>query len=366
MVSKILLLPIKLMKIGDTTYGANGLLYKVKTVGRVKKWVLQSKEDIEDATITFKTKLLEVLAEYHSNLSYDIKLYQKYRNRPKSELYINKTNEVSKRIWDGTTDMMHELIPKYTSVKNFGKGTYQFLDRGFGYYQLFKILNYYKLDTKLIGVKTKPMKYVNFSGIKHFEQVLNFLNDSMVFKFSTIKKVLSADMKSKWEAGSNLNLVTRIHLMITLLKANIKEKQISVPIKKKSGSKKTKAISTPSKKIIAKSKLHCNKLIAIYNLLLKIKKENITKESTNLDLYFQLYREAVLDLVHVINFYRKIVPSVELISYPGSILMFHNNHITGLSRVEFGYCVYYLISNRYLSENLLWKWTSCTWNKKQC
>jgi hypothetical protein len=336
------LAPINLVKTGDTSYGANGLLYKVRRISGIKKWALSNGESVEDAMKEFKEKLIETLKAYHVDLAYNIGLYQKYQKYPKNERTLEKINEVSKRIWDDTELMFKTLIPKYHSVKNFGRGTYHFLDRGFAYYLLFHILKTYHLDYRLIGCKAKPNTKINLSGVTHFEQVLDHLNSMMAGKFSTIKKVLSMELKLKWEAGSKLNLITRIHLMITLLKANIGEKK--------------------SKKTVDNSKLHCNKLIRIYNLLRKIKKHNIDNKSTDLNLYFELYREAVLDLVNIIDFYRKIVPEMNLIPYRGSIIAFHNNHVTGLSRAEFGYCLYYLITNDYVKENLLWNWTSAKWN----
>jgi hypothetical protein len=336
---KLLLCPIKWVKLGDISYGANGLLYKVKRSAGVKKWSRVNTDDpISDAELEYKSKLVEVLKDYYKDLAYDIMLYHKYHTNSKSESNLNKINEVSKRIWDNTEYMFRKLIPKYHTVKNFGRGTFNFLDRGFAYYQLFRILKYYGLNFKLIGVKAQPRKRVNLSGEKHFKQVLNYLNDSMAPKFSTIKKVLSTDLKSKWEAGSKLNLVTRIHLMINLLKTNIKEKK-SVP----------------------KSKIHCNKLIKIYNLLRKIKKVNVDGKSNKLDWYFKLYREAVLDIVNLINFYYKLIPEMHLGLFTGSVSNFHNNHVSGLSRAQFGYSLYYLISCGYVPENLLWDWTLCRW-----
>ncbi len=66
-------------------------------------------------------------------LTYNLTQYQGIKNNRKS---LKRMTEVSKKIWDDTDLMFKILIPKYHTVKNFGKGTFNFLDRGFAYYQM--------------------------------------------------------------------------------------------------------------------------------------------------------------------------------------------------------------------------------------
>ena len=335
-VNDILLPDLSLVCSGDTTYGANGALYEARRLKGKMNWIMVKYSD------KYKEDLKNILKNYHKYMNRDVSEYESIKALSKNDENLRRMHEISKRIWDDMDELIKNIVPRYHSVNNFGKGTFNFLDRGFAYYLLFKILSYYGYSFRFLGVKVRSHSSdIPFNEIAFFNKVLEYLNKHMISKFSTIKRLLSNDMKLKWDAASKLNIITKIHLMITLLKANIREKRL-----------------------VSKSKAHCNKLIKIYELLKKIKKKNIDEKSKKLNLYFELFREAVLDLVSVIDMITRSFHDLSLVPYQGSILPLHNNHSNGISRIQFGYSIYYLISNKYLEESMLWKWTSCRWVKK--
>lgn len=74
--------------------------------------------------------------------------------------------------------------------------------------------------------------------------------------------------------------------------------------------------------------------------------------------YFSLFRLLQIDLVNVVNYLRQYLVSINLLKVPGTIEGYENSHITGLSRIGFGYGLYYLIENEYINEHFIWNWRS--------
>lgn len=312
---------------GDMTYGANGLLYQlidIPTKLRLE-WTLIDSSNESD----YLSHLLTILDKYETDTQQNHQAFLESSTatgQPKKHMLSEFTKSI-KNIHKGLTKLLSTLFPKRHDVRNFGKGSHAYLEEGFASYLLFRVLHYYGIALDKIGIKTKTHSKKDISGLKFFNDAMKFIDNQTehIFKKHLKKDDIHTIDKMTWPK--------KIQLLSELLKKNIENNH------NKESSEK-----------------YLIELIHIKNLLKSIIKFNIVKKSYHLRYYFDLFRLLHIDLVSVIDFISKYVPGMHLVHVPGTINGQETGHPTGMSRIGFGYALYYLIENEYINENDVWDW----------